>query len=236
MAPQDTSEIREFFDAQETYVTVIRENYLQHREIVHWVLACCKRRFGHPIRILELGCGDAYLVSRLIEDIAVASYTGIDLSANALDSARASLSERVPDVTLIQGDIVAEIRSIRGVYDLILAGYMLHHLQHAVKAKVLSALSSRVAMDGILILYDVTMAEGDTRETYHERSLAHFDAHWSALSRGQFGEVRKHILAYDFPESREGWIALAETHGLGHKAFAWLDPEHFFSIMEFTRV
>ena len=75
-------------------VQLLKEDYLEHRtlyEAVQSIIA--DRAQKHPLRILDLGCGDSDYIARVLEAAGgasvVESYTGVDLSEPAL-----AISER----------------------------------------------------------------------------------------------------------------------------------------------
>lgn len=75
-------------------VQLLREDYLEHRtlyEAVQSIMVDKARQ--HPLRILDLGCGDSDYIARLLAAAGgasiVESYTGVDLSEPAL-----AISER----------------------------------------------------------------------------------------------------------------------------------------------
>lgn len=78
-----TDETKFFFEGWELNHPVVENNYMMHQEMVEllqtWVDNCQKP----SLRIFELGCGDAHVVSNLSQNTGIATYCGIDLSAMA---------------------------------------------------------------------------------------------------------------------------------------------------------
>ena len=73
---------------------LLREDYLEHRTLYEAVQSIIMDRAQlHPLRILDLGCGDSEYIARVLEAAGSASivdsYTGVDLSEPAL-----AISER----------------------------------------------------------------------------------------------------------------------------------------------
>ncbi|MCK5433016.1 MAG: class I SAM-dependent methyltransferase [Gammaproteobacteria bacterium] len=66
-----------------------------------WIDSCRKP----SLRILELGCGDTYIVSQLSQNTGIATYCGIDLSSMALSFAAQNLSHKVDKLDLHEGDM-----------------------------------------------------------------------------------------------------------------------------------
>jgi ubiquinone/menaquinone biosynthesis C-methylase UbiE len=235
MYSQSTAGIQQFFDGQNIYGTVITENYMKHREIIQWIGDRCLRFGNRGIRILEAGCGDAYVVSQLTQSIKVESYVGIDLAENSLRRARILLEPHVRHIELIQGDFAEEIRPLKGAFDLILGGYVVHHLLTPEKKKVFEVFHKLLKDDGVFIIYDVTKKEEESRDSYNNRTLDYYNTHWTALTAELLDGVRRHVTTYDFPESQPSWIRLAQESGFKLSASEYLDKEQFFCIMEFRR-
>lgn len=87
-----------------------RDNELQavksNQELIDWIGNVCDR-FGHPIDVLDLGCGTGRYFWGLRS---VASLTGLDASAPMLEEARHPLhAERLAGVpiTLVAGDLMS---------------------------------------------------------------------------------------------------------------------------------
>ena len=60
--------------------------------------------------ILEVGCGDAHVVSEMERFFTIESYCGIELSRMALDFAATKLKGKVQNLELVNGDLVEEMR------------------------------------------------------------------------------------------------------------------------------
>ncbi len=234
MKNQNITEIEEFFDGQEMYATVIRENYMMHKEVIQWIKTHCANRFGKNIRVLEVGCGDAYVVSKLVQDIDIASYVGIDLSANALKQAKKYLYPLLENIELLHGDIAEIMMRLEGKFDIILAGFVLHHFQAPEKRRIFDTFKKLLSENGALIFYDVTMSEGDTREQYNSRTVDYYDVQWTELNFTQLRQIREHVLSFDFPEAHDTWVNLATAAGLRLSTSDYLDGMRFYRISDFT--
>ena len=73
---------------------LLKEDYLEHKTLYEAVQSSiAERAQKHPLRILDLGCGDSDYIARVLEAAegasVVESYTGVDLSEPAL-----AISER----------------------------------------------------------------------------------------------------------------------------------------------
>jgi cyclopropane fatty-acyl-phospholipid synthase-like methyltransferase len=234
MSRPGNTEIEQFFDAQATYARVIKENYMRHADIIRWIRDRMGGQHHADLRVLETGCGDAYVISQLAEELGVQAYTGIDLARNSLQAARANLRAVVPELKLVQGDIMEEIADLNGKYELIIAGYVLHHFQRAEKEEVFSLIRKLLAEDGAFLLYDVTSGDDEPREAYLNRAMDLFDRTWTALTKEQLSEIRRHVFSHDHPESLRSWQELAKANGLRCVAGQPLADHGLFGAMHFV--
>jgi 2-polyprenyl-3-methyl-5-hydroxy-6-metoxy-1,4-benzoquinol methylase len=236
MSAQNTIEIQQFFDGQDTYAIAMRENYMKHQEIIGLLTERFGNRKPNGLSLLEIGCGDAWVVGQLAQNTPVKKYIGIDLAENSLQRAKMYLQPRIEHVELIQGDYVEKVKTLTEKFDLVLAGYVIHHLQTPDKKAVLGILKDMLTPNGSLLIYDVTMTHTESRAEFNSRTVDYYDLHWTALTSAQLFAIREHITTYDFPESLETWISLAADNGLELVSTQYLDQPQFYSIIEFKRV
>ena len=81
--------IAAFFQTWKLYQSIIQNNCMEHREIgiaLGNVFASLTADFS----VLDLGCGDSSMAMKSLEGLSVSSFTGVDLTAPALDIARAN--------------------------------------------------------------------------------------------------------------------------------------------------
>ncbi len=62
---------------------------------------------------------------------------------------------KLQNLELINGDMVDEIDRIQGKFDLIVAGYTIHHLDEKGKRVLFASLKERLYSGGLLVVYDV---------------------------------------------------------------------------------
>ena len=121
-----------------TYQKVISNNLMFHREISTAVKKLLESRPG-PLNVLDLGCGDATHVSKILNQGQVAEYCGCDLSPYALDVARNNLEPLGMRVNLLCRDMVAVLREApENHFDVVYSGYALHHLSTEAKQTILT--------------------------------------------------------------------------------------------------
>jgi len=79
-----------------------------------------------PTSVLDLGCGEGYVLESLVSSGVSAALTGIDMSPQAVEAARDRLGDRAE---IIEGD-VTDLRPTLGRYDIVMMMEVLEHLDH----------------------------------------------------------------------------------------------------------
>ncbi|NTV99144.1 MAG: class I SAM-dependent methyltransferase [Chlorobiaceae bacterium] len=197
-----------------TYQTVIRENYMFHRDISASVGKLLEALPG-PLKVLDLGCGDSSQVVEMFRPGQVAEYCGCDLSREALDAARVNLGPFGNRAELLCKDMLAVLRDAPDAhYDLVYSSYALHHLPFEEKQLFFSECRRTLHGTGLLILADIMREEGETMSGYYDRYIETMDAQWVALSDIERGSIQEHIRGCDFPEPSSVLLSMAEREGL----------------------
>jgi predicted TPR repeat methyltransferase len=81
------SRVKEVFDQWSMYNAVVQDDYMAHNEFVA-TLADWARKQTSPLRVVDLGCGDAWLATCAFRDANVAQYRGVDVSDSSVERAR----------------------------------------------------------------------------------------------------------------------------------------------------
>ncbi len=226
-------EIRAFFDGWDLYTTVIEHNYMIHTEVLAYLIRRLTELSWSDLNILEVGCGDAHIVSELGRFVNIERYCGIELSRMALDFAATKLEGKVQDLDLINGEMVQEIGGVHGKFDLVIAGYTIHHLDQEGKQHFLAGLREKLYPGGLLVVYDLVHQQEETKEAYIDRAIDFFDSDWTAFSAEQLASIGDHVRQNDIPESWEGWRNAALGSGYSKQRFPYYDRNRLFGIMEF---
>lgn len=230
---QDT---KEFFEGWLLYQRVIIFNYMRHREIIKLLSSWKEIHRKRALRILDLGCGDAYVARTVFDLHRPTHYCGIDLSSPALGIAREALQKSNWKTTLLEGDLAERIHEVEGPFDLVLAGYSLHHLPDLGKKQVLKAVRSLLSDGAVFILYDILPEPDLSRETFLAQFLKDADATWTQLTAEQLASVREHVETYDFPIALPHWETLAQETGFQLPEVLYRDAKRHYGILNFSAV
>ncbi|MDH0647903.1 class I SAM-dependent methyltransferase [Pseudomonas sp. GD03858] len=130
-----------------------------------------------PTHVLDLGCGEGWLLRALAERGIEA--TGVDGDATLVDAARAAGSMAVHLASYEQ--LASGERVIAGTFDVICANFAL--LQQDI-IPLLAAMRERLAPGGALViqtLHPWTAAAGDYQDGWREESFVGFAGDWKPM-------------------------------------------------------
>lgn len=109
-----------------------------------------------PHRILDLGCGNGNVTARLVPKYPNAKVTVVDASAQMIDLCRTKFKRY--DFTYVNSyfkDFLFE----KGKYDLIVAGFSLHHCDEAEKQSLFKKIYSALKSGGIFSCSDLMISK-----------------------------------------------------------------------------
>ncbi|MBN9517914.1 class I SAM-dependent methyltransferase [bacterium] len=217
----------ELFREWELYDRITRANHMRHAEIEGGARASLARR-GGPVRVLDLGCGDGRAAAAVLAGSRVSEYVGVDLSAGALDlHARRPAPGLDPDAAtrrLVCGDIAGTLATLPArAFDVVLAGFSLHHFPTDAKAGVLDDIARVLAAGGWLIWGDTVRAEGETRAAFLARLFDEVRETWVAATPAEREQFIAHIGEFDYPEPWSWMTAALAARGLASAEVIYQD-------------
>lgn len=206
------------------YQKIIFMNYMLHLEIgVNTEEAIKKISQKTALEVLDLGCGDAHQIAKVLQQFSIASYTGFDLSAPALKIAAENLTSLNARIELKQGPMEELISTESQIFDIIYSSFAMHHLDDFGKQVLFEKCFSALKPGGILIYIDVTRKTKQSRADYIDRYVDHMKEHWNVLSAEEIGLIVEHINSCDFPADRNDlfhWV-----HKLGFTVSAQFEGD-----------
>jgi len=184
-----------------TYQKVIRENYMFHREISAAYRTMIDTLPG-PLKVLDLGCGDACQICDILPPGRVTEYSGCDLSRQALDIARKNLAPFGNRVRLLCDDMLAVLKAAPdNHFDVACSSYALHHLSFEQKKTFFIECRRTLRDKGVFILADIMREEDETPADYYDRYIGRMVTEWVTLTESEQSSVQEHIRSCDYPES-----------------------------------
>jgi tRNA (cmo5U34)-methyltransferase len=168
-----------------------------------------------PIRVLDLGSGPGTLSEKVLERFPKAELVAFDLTAEMLEVAKQRCSRFDDRFTAVAGDFAADDFGVD--YDLVLAGFSLHHLDAAQRQAMFHRIFAGLLRGGVFIAREVTTDEDDFVAEWHARLWRKFMA-----DNGEDAEYwyRKHR-SKDHPTSVENQTECLRDAGFVHVACHW---------------
>jgi SAM-dependent methyltransferase len=231
---EDTQVVRDFFDHWAVYQTAVAHNYIHHLEAMAALHAVLSSR-GSAGAVVDLGCGDAAAVPTLLDGVGTTSYTGVDVSAVALGLAGRNMAPTGLPVDLVTGDFMEQLPLLNGPFDTVIASLSMHHLPAAQKPGFFGAVLSRIAADGLLMIYEPSLRPDEDRAAYIARQSVFFTEHFTAMTPERVLEFEQHVQDTDFPETPGTYAQMALDAGFASARVIYVDPEHFWAALAFTR-
>jgi cyclopropane fatty-acyl-phospholipid synthase-like methyltransferase len=202
-----------FRTAWAAYEAVVRGDWMQHRELERLVTGWLDRvRPSGPLRLLDLGCGDAVCLRNWLRRRPDVHYTGVDVADAVLDQARGALAG-VERVTLVAAPMQEFVRTCPASHDVVFSSYALHHLATEAKRAFLRDVRGCLAPGGVLVLVDAFRREDETRDEAVAAYVDMMRTKWTGLGSEHLALACEHVAAHDFPETVGGVKALAREAG-----------------------
>ncbi|MBA4106986.1 MAG: hypothetical protein C0485_14655 [Pirellula sp.] len=226
--------VKQVFEQRSMYDAVVTGNYMHHAELVA-ALGAWAREFGRPLRIVDLGCGDASLATKSFAGARVEHYVGIDLAESSIEQVRLSTAAWAGRVELICGNLLDALHGMGdGSANVVLASYSLHHFSTADKVKLLGEISRVLEPSGVLLWIDAVRNEGESREEFVDGLACEIKRDWTLLSVEERQRAAEHVLASDFPET-ERWM-MEQTAAAGFEVVETLLKGESFRGWTFLRL
>ncbi|RKS53073.1 ubiquinone/menaquinone biosynthesis C-methylase UbiE [Gillisia mitskevichiae] len=148
-----------------------------------------------PISILDLGCGNGNITSQLISHFPNATYTMVDASSEMIELCRKQFkSHNVIYSNMYFNDFIFKPES----YDLIVAGFSLHHCDYKEKRSIFKAIYSSLKIGGMFSYSDLMI-----NKTNPDHPVLLDEWHHFVNSNFPDGEkwawVMEHYKAFDKP-------------------------------------
>lgn len=220
------------FAQWQVYKSIIDHDFMRHREIYAAIHAFVMARYEQRFTLLDLGCGDATSIAHTFAGTPLACYTGVDASAAALEAARRQLAAASFDVALVETDLLRYLTTAAVPdgprSDVMLAGYVVHHLSIEEKHRFFARCRKALAPAGTLVFYDLFRQPGETRDEFVAAYTDLIATKWG-LEGETLANTYRHVREHDFPETMATIATLARDAGFtlpGEERFVDTDGFH----------
>lgn len=200
--PSSTDAVEVFMKSWRLYQDIIEHNYMFHREISAAARAAIDSfEPGKPLRVIDLGCGDASMALPFLNPDRVILYKGCDLSQPALDIARTQLTDLGIAHRLVCDDMRTFVtEQPTASADVVIASYALHHLNATDKQQLVREVIRTLVPGGRFLLIDIFREPDEDRVNYMKHYTNQVRNTWVGLSQESQALVINHATEFDFPE------------------------------------
>ena len=189
---------------------------------------------ARPFRFLDLACGDASATVSALQGTEIASYCGVDLSAEALDLARAALADlRRPRVASTRTTSSKRLRDWCEPVDVIWVGLSLHHLRAPRSLRRCAPPAGCSTGAGKLLALRKHEPERRGRASCSQRWDSP-GARLSGLTPGKWRRIRAHVRTHDHPETVSRWRELGREAGFGTMQEHFAAPSNRIRLFSFS--
>lgn len=236
----DVQKATEWFKQWGVYRSIVDNNWMCHGAIQAAIHEFVVAAYPQPFTVLDLGCGDAGLIQETFKGIPIAAYTGVDASSAALAEARREFATSRFPARFIEADLLGYLANQPEDAkdkspDVVMAGYVAHHLSLMDKKQFFSLAHSTLAQDGTLVFYDIFRRPDESREEYVAAYLGMMKTEWGLTPDGLGGTCR-HIQGCDFPETQEIILHIARDAGFANPPQELFADKHgFHRLFAFTK-
>ncbi|WP_420231439.1 class I SAM-dependent methyltransferase [Pseudomonas sp. ABY48] len=177
MSSSETTLLQSWHHNAQSWIEAIRTGAIESRLTVTDQAMLLAVQSRQPERVLDLGCGEGWLLRALAERGIEA--VGVDGDATLVEAARAAGSS---PVHLASYEALVESKvDVGNGYDLICANFALLH-QDIIP--LLAAMSARLSPGGALVvqtLHPWTVAAGDYQDGWREETFDGFKGQWRTM-------------------------------------------------------
>jgi Methyltransferase domain len=227
----DAAALEQFQQQWATYQKLVDSGCLSHRAVGDLLGAALKERFQRAFQILEIACGDASLMRRVLPGTTVSHYHGIDLAEPALELAAKNLAGVNFAVDLDHRDFVEAMSDRPEPADVSFCSLSIHHLPTEGKLKLLEAI--RRSTTSFLMIYEPTRLDHEDRASYLDRFTAVNRPLWTMLTPAEWNQIEHHVRNCDLPETSAVWLTLGRDAGFAKARQLFVDRTDFYRVYRY---
>jgi hypothetical protein len=231
-AVDDAAALEQFQKQWATYQKLVDTDALSHRQ-VGAILRENLAALPEPFAFLDIACGDTGQMPVALAGTKVRHYHGIDLSEPALELAAKNLAGAPFEVAFDCCDFVEAVTRRPEPADAAWCGLSIHHLATDGKRRLLQALHGSTS--AFLMIYEPTLADGETRDQHLERFRRVNHPAWPFLSAEEWEQIDHHVTTCDLPEEAGTWLALGREAGFGQARELFRDPTGFYRVYRYGK-
>ncbi len=187
-----------------------------------------------PVRVLDLGAGDALLLATVLEAFPQASGVAVDFSPLMLEQARERLRKFAGRAQTIEADLqrLSWYTGVKGPFDAVISGFAIHHLVDERKRALYQEVFDLLAPGGLFINSEhVASATAWGEELFNDAMVQHL--HQRRRERGEdvsLDAVRREFL--ERPDRAANILARVEEQCQWLRTIGFQDVDCFWKYFE----
>jgi ubiquinone/menaquinone biosynthesis C-methylase UbiE len=227
----------EIFNDWILYNKILEKDYMFHSEIFSKIQKIISSKFGEKsYKLLDMGCGDAYCIEKFLTNTGLNYYCGVDKSDKALFLAEKNMSKDNIKTLLLNSDFTESLDKINDDFDVVLAGYSIHHLESLEeKTTLLHKSIEKLQNDGIFVFYDLIQKDDESLEQYHERYIKNCKDNWKSIGVKELDQISNHIKKNDYPLTLQGWKNIFESSPVNLEPIIIEDKNPYYVLLCFQK-
>jgi SAM-dependent methyltransferase len=188
-----------------------------------------------PIRkVLDLGAGDAILLSTVLEGFPEATGLAVDFSPLMLEQAKKRLEHFGHRAAVKEGDLCAPLwcDGLQGPFDAVISGLAIHHLAHDRKRELYREIYAHLSPDGVFVNAEhVSSPSAKVEELFNDAMSQHlFERRVEKGEDVTLAEVRKEYL--ERPDRAANILAPLEEQCQWLREIGFRDVDCFWKYFE----
>lgn len=195
------------------YQKIIHENYMKHRELgekVQHHLSVLSLQT--QLNVLDIGCGDAHQIAGQLKTLDVCTYTGYDLSPQAIEFAKQNITSPIKAIFKI-GCMEELIKKDDQSYNAIYSSFAIHHLIDEQKQTLISDCFSKLEQNGLFVLIDIKRLPNQSISAYQSSYADWIKSDWHALKTEEQLAIIDHLTTCDIPVETKSYVSFANEVG-----------------------
>jgi len=201
------------FDEWTLYDRIVRRDYMKHEAISVSVAKALSEGL-EELDVLDLGCGCGLMAAKILRELKVRNYTGVDLSEAGLSRVQQSLRGITEHIQVKKSDLVSFLQQNSSLSPtLLLASYSLHHFPFDELSAILKEIQATMNPLGFFVWIDPMRQSHESRDEFIRRFMYEISTQWEDLDSSELREVEEHISTSDYPLDEEEQRSLLSACG-----------------------
>jgi ubiquinone/menaquinone biosynthesis C-methylase UbiE len=173
-----------------------------------------------------LGCGDAHQIANQLASLNIQSYTGYDLSNQAIDLAKQHLQKTNAKLEFQVGKMEDQIKTESNTYNLLYSSFAIHHLKDEDKKVFINDCAQHLEQNGLFILIDIKRLPGQSTDEYKKSYAEWIYQDWHNLLPEEKDAIVSHLQTCDIPVEIDTYVEYAKQAGLSLIEEVAIDDRH----------